>query len=248
MTSVSRSSLNALLPLTTILADQGGGAVIDLEDDIDAVLVKVDDLRLDRGVVVAALGIHIQDVLAVGFGQRGGEHGARPQLHFRPQLVVGQLVVAFERHAVDDRIFDHAHHQRVAASAQPDILEQAGGIKRLEAAIEPVRVKPVARLDQQVGPDGAVLDALVALHLDRLDDAAVGAAGGRLDWRSRARCRWAGSCLALSGGGSDDQQWHQAGGNKPHSTDRQQKAGPPNGARISKTCTGHLTRCERRAP
>jgi hypothetical protein len=33
----------------------------------------------------------------------------------------------------------------------------------------------------------------------------------------------------LSDCGSDDKYWHQAGGQQPRSTDRQQKAGPPKG-------------------
>ena len=90
-----------------------------------------------------------------------------------PQLIVGELVVALEGDAVDQRVLDHAHDQRVALAAEPHVLEQAGGVERLQAAIEPVGVERVARLHQHVGEDRAGLDSLIALDLDGRDGAAV---------------------------------------------------------------------------
>ena len=65
------------------LADQRHAAVVDLIDHIDTVLTEPDDLRIDPRIVVAALGIQIEDVLAVLLGQRRREHGSRLELHLR---------------------------------------------------------------------------------------------------------------------------------------------------------------------
>ena len=132
-------------------------------------------------------------MLPVGLGQGRGEHGARPQLQLRPQLFVGKLVVSLIRNPVDDRVLDDPHHQVVADTAEPHVLEQAGGVERLQAAVDAVGVELVARLNQQIGSDGAVLDTLVPLDLDRLDDAAVSDAGagrraGVARWCGRSDC------------------------------------------------------------
>ncbi len=82
------------------------------------------------------------------------------------KLVVGDLVIALVGHAVDDRVLNDADDKVIADASELDVLEQAGGVEGLEAAIDAVRVEPVAGLNEQVGADGAFLDALVALDLD----------------------------------------------------------------------------------
>ena len=104
-------------------------------------------------------------------GQRRREHRARLELHLRTKLVVGQLVVALEGDAVDQRVLDQAHDQRVALAVDPHVLEQAGGVERLQAAIEAVGIERVARLHQHVGQDRPGLDSLIALDLDGRDGA-----------------------------------------------------------------------------
>jgi len=60
-------------------------------------------------------------------------------LDFFGKLLVLGLVVAFERDLVDDRVFDHRHDQASARLADPDVLEQIGGVERLEPAIDALR-------------------------------------------------------------------------------------------------------------
>ena len=213
-------------------------AVVDLEHHVDAVLIEPDDLRIDPRVVVALLGIHIEDVLPVLLGQRRREHGARLELHLRAKLIVGQLVVALEGHAVDQRILDHVHHQRVAFAGEPHVLEQAGGVKRLQAAIQPVGIERVTRLHQHVGEDRPGLDSLVALDLDGRRScrrcapgaaAAVGRAGGL---RRGAR---------LGKRGTDEQQRQQAHGKQPCGAGTNQT--PPSSAvRHTRIAPGNLDR------
>ena len=93
------------------LADQRHAAVVDLVYGIDAVLIEPDDLRIDAGVVVPALGIHIDDLLPVLLGQCRREHRTRAQLHLRAQLIVIQLVVALEGDAIDERVLHQAHDE-----------------------------------------------------------------------------------------------------------------------------------------
>ena len=117
-TSRSRSSLKARLPTKAMRLISVDVALVDLEDDVDAVLVEADDLRLDASHRSGRAGIEIQDALPVGLRQRRGEDGARAQLQLGPQLLVGDLVVALEGDPVDDRVLDHLHDQRVALAAR----------------------------------------------------------------------------------------------------------------------------------
>ena len=51
-------------------ADLGHVALVDLEHEIDAVLVELDDLGLDRGGEAAAAAIEVEDALDVGLDPR----------------------------------------------------------------------------------------------------------------------------------------------------------------------------------
>ena len=185
ITSRNRLSLKAWLPtkamrLTSVLSPSWIS-----KTTFDPVLVELDDLRLDTGGEAATLGIGVQQLLPVGLGQRRGEHAARPLLQLRPQHIVGELVVALEGDAVDDRVLDHVHHQRVAVATQIDVREKPGRIQRLQAAIELVGIERVASLHQHVGEDRAFLDALIALDPDGRDRV-LGLASARA--RSRRAC------------------------------------------------------------
>ncbi len=212
------------------LADQRHRAVVDLEHDIDTVLIQPDDLRIDAGVVVALLGVQIEYVLSILFGQCRREHRARLQLHFRPQLIIGQLVVAFEGHAVDQRILCHAYQNRVAFSSDAHVLEQAGGVKRLQTAVQPVGIERVARLHQHVREDCPGLDSLVALNLDRRDRTAgshrSGCGGNRRSGRGCGALRRRRYGGPLGDCSSNQPYRQQAGGKPPRGASTNQKSTP----------------------
>ena len=141
---------------------------MDLEHNVDAVLVQLDDLGLHRGGEAAAAGIGVQDALAVGLDLLGGEDRALAQLHLGVQVGVAELAVAFIGHAVDQRILGHLHDDIAGFPADPNVAEQAGRIKRLQAAVLAVGVVGVTGLQQHVAADRVGLDPLVAAHLDAL--------------------------------------------------------------------------------
>ena len=152
----------------------------------------------------------------------GREHGARPQLQLGAQLLVGELVVALEGDAVDDRVLDHLHHQRVAtAPGQADVLEQAGGVERLEAAIDPVGIERVAWLHQHVGADRPGLDTLIALDPDCLNGARRRAGRDLLSLRAAPVRR----STVLGGGDSNGDE--QASESEQACTNAVQARSPP---------------------
>ncbi len=163
------------------VGDERTRPVADLEDDVDAVLALPNDLRRDHRGEPAALGVGVQDALPIGLGGGRREHRPRAKLHHVLKLVVALEVVALEGDAVDQRIFDHLDHQRITLARQVDVLEQASRIQRLQAAVDAAGIPRVARPDQHVGQDGAELDALIALNLDRLDRARRGNRRGGAD-------------------------------------------------------------------
>src|SRR5690606_16831443 len=89
------------------LADTRLRTLVDDEDDVDAVLVELDDLRIDAGGVAALAAIEFDDPGNVRAGARSGEDLARRQPDFRHDLVVLDAAIAFEDDPVDDRILAH---------------------------------------------------------------------------------------------------------------------------------------------
>ena len=61
-------------------ADLGKVAFVDLEHDVDAVLVELDDLGLDARREAALPAIQLEDPLDVGAGRGAGEDLARRKL------------------------------------------------------------------------------------------------------------------------------------------------------------------------
>ena len=88
-------------------ADAGFRPLVDLEHHIDAVLVELDDLRLDRGGVAALAAIELDDPGDVGAGARAGEDLPRRKPDFGQDLVVLDPPVALEHDPVDHRILAH---------------------------------------------------------------------------------------------------------------------------------------------
>ena len=154
--------------------DQRQRVLLDVEDHVDAVVGQPDDLRLDLRREAAVGGIVFEQLLAVVLRHVGREDGARTQRELVAQLLVGQGVVALEGDAVDDRILDDVHDERVALAAERDVLEEAGGVEGLEAAVEFGLIEGLAGGDDHVGQDGLLADPVVALDLDGADRPARG--------------------------------------------------------------------------
>ena len=161
------------------LLDAGLLAFLDLEHEIDAVVRQLDDLRLDADVEAAVAPVDLDDALHVGLHGRTRQRAARLRLHFVGELVVLELLVAFERDPVDHRIFDHGDDQPAAGLVDAHVLEQAGGIERLERLVDLVAVEAFARVEPEVGADGFGFDPPVAFDDDRARGLRGGIAGGR---------------------------------------------------------------------
>src|SRR6185369_2449741 len=92
-------------------ADLGEVALVDLEHDVDAVLVELDDFRLDASGKTALPPIELENPIHIGASGRAGEDLARRQMDLGKDLVVLEALVALEDDAVDDRILAHRDHQ-----------------------------------------------------------------------------------------------------------------------------------------
>ena len=85
------------------------------------------------------------------------------------ELLVLDLLVAFEGDAIDDRIFDDGDGQPSALHGGANILEQAGGKKRLHAFVDLEGVKLAVGSRAEIRADGVSLHPLVPLNHDRTD-------------------------------------------------------------------------------
>ena len=158
------------------VAEEGDGAhagfraLVDLEDDVDAVLVQLDQLGRDGGRDTAGQAVQLDDLADVLLHPGAGVDAARTQGHFLAQLGLGDGAVPLEHDLVDDRVLDDLDDQvPVRLNAKLDVSEQLGAGQGANRHVQNRVIDRVARLDRQIGQDGGLVDALVAAHQDAVD-------------------------------------------------------------------------------
>ncbi len=105
---------------------------------------------------------------------RLGETRARLELDDDAQLVVLDLLVALEKHLVDDLGLLDVDHQRRTRLVNARVGEQAGGVEPLHRLVHVGLAEGGAGLDADIVANRGVVDALVALHHDRADYCGMG--------------------------------------------------------------------------
>ncbi|MGY4595805.1 hypothetical protein ACVWXL_003551 [Bradyrhizobium sp. GM22.5] len=149
--------------------DAGLGALLDREDEIDAVVRLLDDFRRDANVVTAGAAIDFCDSQGVGLHHGAGEGAARLGLDFTGELLVLDLLVALEGNAADHRVFHHGDDDLATGPAvDPDVLEQAGLDQRLEAVVDGTLIQATAGTRLEVGADRLHLDPAISFDGNRL--------------------------------------------------------------------------------
>ena len=161
-------------------ANLGGRALIDLEHDVDAVVLEIDDFRIDLRRVEALAAVDVENALHVRLHARARVDGAGLELDFGGQRVVLDLPVAFEGDPGDDRVLDHDDDDRAAFAPDANILEQAGGKQGFQGFVDSREVVRIADIESEIGADGFRLDALVAFDADGADISRRLGMGGKL--------------------------------------------------------------------
>ena len=133
----SRSSLSvkALLPTMLMLLDAGDVAFVDVERDVDAIAL---DRRHGGGDLDAVQAV--RQVLALEFLLGAVDRGLVEDLGLADadflerldQHVLVEFLGAGEVDRGDRRPLFDQHHQHVVFLFQPDVLEKAGGVQRLD--------------------------------------------------------------------------------------------------------------------
>src|SRR5579884_3961521 len=122
---------------------------MDLEDKVDAVLGKLDDLGIDAGRKVPVTAIEIEDAPHVAEHPGAGIDLTGPLFDLGGELLVGERMIALEGDAIDDRVFDDLDDEGVADALQFNVGEEAGGEQRLQRLVDQLLVPRLALLDQQ---------------------------------------------------------------------------------------------------
>ncbi len=162
------------------IAQEGDGsdarlrAFIDLEHDVDAVLLQLNQLRRDRRRNPARQPVQLNQLADIFLDTGAGIDAARTDRDLLAQLGLGDRAVPLEHHLVDDRVFDDIDDQvAVLGHAQLNVGEQACAVQRTHSDVEHDRIDRVARLDRQIGQDRGLIDPLVAAHHDAVDDGSL---------------------------------------------------------------------------
>ena len=145
--------------------------LVHLENEIDPVLRKLDDLGLDGGGETTAAPVDLSQPLQIRLHPRPGVDRARLELNLGFELAVVDRVVSFESHAIDDRVLDHSDDQRASFPPNGHVGEQAGREQALEGLVDRIGIEFVARADRHIGPYGVHLDTHIALDEDGPDRA-----------------------------------------------------------------------------
>ena len=154
--------------------DLGRAAFGDLEHEVHAVLLELDDLRLDLRRIAALATIDVEQALHVGLDAGAGEDRARLQLHLVAQRLGVDLAVTLEGDLVDHRVLDHGHDDVGPGALDAHVGEEAGGEQRFDRPVDLGGIEGTAHRELQVGPDRLRLDALIALNVDGPDRSALG--------------------------------------------------------------------------
>ena len=121
--------------------DLGDLALVDFEDQIDAILFQRNHLRLDGGGEAAAATVYLEDAPGVVLNPRLRIDHARPELHLGLEGLVVDALVAFEGELVDDRVLHHLDHQFSVSSRY--LLTPSGTCRN--ATSTPVSAPPATR-------------------------------------------------------------------------------------------------------
>ncbi len=154
------------------LLDRGDLAFGDLDGHLDPITGLLGDDRVDLDAVLAAAIVLTTQFLLDLVEQRPVKDlafGQSDPLQRLLEIIRGNVLVAIEGHARNrGPLLDH-HHQGVAILLQPDILEEAGFKKGLDAFSGQALIELIPDLDRQVVKDGARRDPLQAFDADILD-------------------------------------------------------------------------------
>jgi hypothetical protein len=116
--------------------DAGLGTFDDLENQVDAVVRLLDDLRGDVHVVAAGMAIDLGDALGVRLHHRARQGSTRLGLDFSGKLLVLDLLVALEGDTVDHGVFHHGDQEVATGVTDVHVLEQAGFDQRFQALVD----------------------------------------------------------------------------------------------------------------
>ncbi|MNE13028.1 hypothetical protein D3C80_1058540 [compost metagenome] len=148
--------------------------LVDLEDDIDAILIQLHQLGRHGGRDAARQAVQFNDLANVFLNAGAGIDAARLDRDFVLKLLLGERLVTLERDLIDNRVFRDLDDQvPVRLDAQLHVREQARARQRANRDVDRRRVDGVARLDRQIGQDRGLIDALIAAHHDPIHDSAI---------------------------------------------------------------------------
>ena len=144
-------------------------ALVDLEDEIYATVIELDDLRLDGRGEAALAAIDVENALDVRLRLGARKDGARLELHLGLEGCALNLLVAFERNLIDDRVLGHVHDNCSTVPLDPHVGEEPGGEERRDGLIDARLAIGVADREAQVRPHSLGLHAPITDDLDFSD-------------------------------------------------------------------------------
>ena len=149
--------------------DLGGETFVDLEHHVHAVLLELDDLRLNRRSKPALTTINVENALNVRHGAGPGIDRARLELDFALQRRVINLAVALEGNLADHRVLVDAHDDGGAFAIDRNVREQPSCEQRPQGRIRTTGVVSVTDVELKIGANSLGLDTPITFDPDLAD-------------------------------------------------------------------------------
>ena len=159
--------------------DLGGVALVDLEHQINAIAVELDDLGLDRGRKAPLAPVDVEHALHVGLRLGAREHGPRLELYLVLERILVDFLVAFKGDLVDDRIFHDRDDDAAALAVDAHVGKQASCEQRADRLVDLARIVGVAGVEFEIGANGFGFHPLVADDADFANGPALRLRGRR---------------------------------------------------------------------
>lgn len=119
------------------LGNCGRRTFVNFINQIDAVLIAADNLRLNHDGITAGTLVDLQNALHIFLHLGSVVNGTGGKLHFRFEQAVIHLVIAVKNPFIDNRILHNPYHQRpVRRNIENHIIKQTRGIQLFQRAVE----------------------------------------------------------------------------------------------------------------
>ena len=157
--------------------DFGQRPLVNFINQVDAVLITFDHLRLHRRGITPHPFVDVENALHILLHLGRRINGTGTELHFAFEHFVVHFVITVEKTLVDDRVFIHFDSQDITFDVKRNVGKKTGGVKFLKCAVQLFGTDVVTGIYIDIRENGFPFNPLQSVNFDLSDHRGVGRAG-----------------------------------------------------------------------